>query len=117
MVLRITLTEPEKSSTDFTFQTISSQLKISTTPTTETFQVTSEKLNTKADQTTSHHTSTQNSVMANSEPMLVLTHEEMVLTLMFSIRTVSQKMLQKAQPSPLCKDKDTQYQISIKKMI
>merc|ERR1719263_1541795 len=59
MVLRTTSIEPEKNSTDSTFQTTSSQPKISTTPTTATSQVTLERPSTKEDQTIFHHTSTQ----------------------------------------------------------
>merc|ERR1719473_1581437 len=87
MVLKIISTEPERNSTDSIFQITSSQLKISTIPNTETFQVTSEKLNTKEDQTTGHHTSTQNSVMVDSESMLVSNLEETAPTKMFSSRT------------------------------
>merc|ERR1719272_1773214 len=94
MVLRTTFKEPEKNSTDSTFQTISSQLKIFTTPITETSQVTLIRQHIWEDQITYHHTSTQNSVMVNSEPTLDLPPEEMVLMLMSSTRTALCKYLE-----------------------
>lgn len=93
MVSRTMSKEPERNSIDSTFQTISSLLKTFTIPTTETFQVMLEKPNTKADQTTSHHTSTQNSVMVNSELTLVLNQEETEHMKMFSTKTHSFKEL------------------------
>merc|ERR1711935_669265 len=102
MVSKTTSQELDKSLIDSIFQTTSSQLRTSTTPSTEISQVMLEKLNMKEDQITDPHTSTQSSVMANTEPTPDSTQEVTVATKMSSTKTV------------LCKDPLSMCQKSTK---